>query len=259
VTDLVVFAGPVVLKPAFHAIPWQTEVQLAVIEGSGSSHFSALGAQLRDGSGRVLPALLRRYAGAERRDFDKVALAAYSAGWGLLNQVFKQEADRREVQACIASDAAFGSGLDGYAAYAADAIRGAALMVGTSSNQSANWAQGIYRTARETWQEIIDNARAGAGCYCLPRQVAARSPLPEPSGGAWQIGTSLFWYDYVAAGAAANTGNDFTHAQHHDLAAAAWTAYLVPLFAGLPWQMFVGGLAAAAGLYWAYRTSRRKA
>jgi hypothetical protein len=255
VSDLVLFAGPVVLKAAFDRIAWRTDVRVVAIPGTGSSYFGSLGVGLRDQGGRVLPNLLRRYAGGGREDFDKVALAAYSAGWGLLNQVCKQEADRREVDALIATDAAFGTGLSGYEAYAADAIQGRGLMVGTSTNNSANWAAGIYKTARETWEEIIDGARARAGVYCLPKQQSARPPMPEPSGGVWRVGSSLYWYDYVVPGSDANTGNDFTHGEHHDLAPLAWEAYLVPLFAA-DWRTYLGALLAAGGLAAAWRIWR---
>jgi hypothetical protein len=204
-----------------------------------------MGAQLRDSSGRVLPSLLRRYAGGSTRaDWDKVALTAWSAGWGLLNQVFKQEADRREVDACIATDAAFGSGLTGYEAYAADAIDGRCTFVATTTNNPANYRLGIMKTARDTWVEIQNAAVGMAGGY--PKQVGPKSPMPPASGGVWRTGKSLYWYDYVAPGSAPGHGNDFTHAEHHDLAPLAWEAYLVPLFAGTPWQLYGGlGLAAA--------------
>lgn len=242
--DLVIFAGPVILKPAFKQIPWRTPTHVVAIPGSGSSYFGSMGASLRDGSGRVLPNLLSRYASATTRaDWDKVALCAWSAGWGLLNQVFKQEFDRREVDACIATDAAFGTGLTGYEAYAADAIQGRSLMVATTTNNSANPALGIMTTARQTWLEIEQHAMdaTGAGSH----EVSAKPPMPDASGGVWRTGSSLYWYDYVAPNSPAGYGNDFTHAEHHDLAPLAWEAYLVPFFAATPWQFVVGlGLAA---------------
>jgi hypothetical protein len=243
--DLVIFAGPVILKPAFQQIPWRTPTHVVAIPGSGSSYFGRLGQQLRGGDGRILPNLLARYASATTRaDWDKVALTAWSAGWGLLNQVFKQEADRREVDACIATDAAFGSGLTGYEAYAADAIDGRSLMVATTTNNSANPAMGILKTARQTWLEIQSNAIGMAGGH--PREVGPKPPMPPASGGVWKTGSRLFWYDYVEPNSAAGYGNDFSHAEHHDLAPLAWEAYLVPLFAGTPWQLVAGlGLAAA--------------
>jgi hypothetical protein len=245
--DLVIFAGPVILRKAFDAIPWRTPTHVVPVVGSGSSYFGSLGAQLRDSNGRILPNLLQRYAGGSARaDWDKVALTAWSAGWGLLNQVFKQEADRREVDACIATDASFGSGLTGYEAYAADAAMGRSLMVATTTNNPANYRLGIMKTARDTWVEIQGAASAATGKS--PREVGPKPPMPPATGGVWRTGSSLYWYDYVAPGSAPGHGNDFSHAEHHDLAPLAWEAYLVPLFAGTPWQLVAGLGIAAAGV-----------
>ena len=246
--DLVIFAGPVIVKPAFREIPWERPTDIVAISGSGSSYFGNLGAQLRDEQGRILPSLLRRYAGVERSEIDRLSLTAWSAGWGLLNQVFKDPRDRAEVDACVASDASFGTGLTGYEAYAADAINGDALMVSHTTNNSANPALGIMKTGRETWVEIQEHAIAISGCRCEPREIDARPPMPPASGGVWKTGSRLFWYDYVAPGSPAGHGNDFSHAEHHDLAVEAWTAYLVPRSLGVPWQMLAGGLIAAAGI-----------
>jgi hypothetical protein len=246
--DLVIFVGPVIVKPAFRTIPWERPTEIVAIAGSGSSYFGSLGAQLRDADGRVIPNLLRRHAGVDRSEIDRLALCAWSAGWGLLNQCFKDERDRRDVNACIASDAAFGTGLTGYEKYAADAINGDALMVATTTNNSANPALGIMKTARETWTETQANAISLSGCRCEPREVSPRDPMPAASGGVWRTGRSLYWYDYVEPGSPAGHGNDFSHAEHHDLAVEAWTAYLVDYPSAMPWPKVVGGGLAVAGL-----------
>jgi hypothetical protein len=246
--DLVIFAGPVIVRPEFKAIPWKRPTEIVPIVGSGSSYFGSLGSQLRDSDGRVIPRLLRNYAGVDRSEVDRLALCAWSAGWGLLNQAFKDERDRRDVDACIASDAAFGTGLTGYESYAADAINGDALMVATTTNNSANPSLGIMKTARETWVETQQNAIGLSGCGCSPREVGPRDPMPPASGGVWKTGRALYWYDYVVPGSATGHGNDFSHAEHHDLAVEAWTAYLVDYPSALPWSKIVGGLLAAAGI-----------
>lgn len=257
--DLVIFAGPVIVKPAFRAIPWERETRIVEVTGSGSTHFSNLASSLQSSDGRILPGLLRRYAQVERGEVDRLALCAWSAGWGLLNRIFRVDADRAEVDACVASDASFGTGLTGYERYAADAILGTHLMVSTTTNNSANPALGIMKTGRDTWLEIQQGAReivsASTGRHYEPREVAPRPPMPRASGGVWRTGSKLFWYDYVAPGSAAGFGNDFSHAEHHDLAVEAWTAYLVPAYDGwsLPWQAWVGiGLGLTGlGIGWA--------
>ena len=268
--DLVIFAGPVIVKPSFKQIPWRRPTTIIPIVGSGSTFFANLASQLRDSNGRVLPGLLRRYAGVERSQVDKVAMCSFSAGWGLLNSMFRNEADRREVNACVLSDSAFGAGLHGHAAYAADAILGRCLTVATTTNNSANPQLGIMRTARQTWREIQEEAIEASGCHCQPNARKAREPMPAPSGGVWNTGSLLYWYDYVVPGSPDNQGDDFTHVQHHDMAALAWTAYLAPYFNGegmgeglIPsWKAAVGVGIAATGLgvgYYLYRTRKRRA
>jgi hypothetical protein len=259
--DLVIFAGPVIVKQTFKNIPWKTPTTIVPIQGAGSTHFANLAASLKDGQGRILPNLLRQHAHVSRQEVGKLYLCAYSAGWGLLNALFKVDADREEVDACVLTDAAFGTGLHGHAKYAADAIRGDKLMVATTTNNSANASLGILKTARSTWLDIQQEAIGLAQCYCEPGQVSARAPMPEPSGGVWKTGGSLYWYDYVKPGSADNQGNDLTHGEHHDLAPAAWTAYLAnPPFGVsslMGWKQWVGAGVAAAGLLASYLMLRK--
>jgi hypothetical protein len=259
--DLVIFAGPVIVKPAFKAIQWANPTSVVTVNGAGSTYFANLADSLRDGQGRILPSLLSRYARTTRDQVGHLALCSYSAGWGLLNKVFLVDADRAEVDACVLSDSAFGTGLHGHEAFAADAMDGERLMVGHSSNNSANAAMGIMKTGRSTWQEIIGAATAASG-HSLS-QTDVRPPMPAPSGGVWNAG-KFFWLDYVKPGSADNQGNDFTHAEHHDLAANAWSAYLVPYFAGksiggFPWKPVLGvGVAATGVAVAAYTLMGRK-
>ena len=262
--DLVIFAGPVIVKSAFRQIPWERETRIVEVTGSGSTYFSNLAGELQGADGRILPGLLRRYARLERAEVDRLALCAWSAGWGLLNRIFRVDADRAVVDACVASDASFGTGLTGYSRFAADAIRGERLMVSTTTNNSANPQLGIMKTGRDTWLEIQGEARdlvrSEMGRSYEPRQIAAKDPMPPASGGVWRTGAQLYWYDYVQPGSPAGHGNDLSHAQHHDLAVEAWTAYLVPEFGGwqIPWQAWVGiGLGLAGlGIGWATLRSR---
>lgn len=248
--DLVIFAGPVIVKPAFREIPWRRPTEIVEVAGpSNTTLFSGLADSLRDSSGRVLPGLLRRYAHVERSEVDHLALCAWSAGWALLNRIFQVEADRREIDACVLSDAAFGTGLHGHALMAADAILGRCLMVATTTNNSANPALGIMKTGRETWLEINQEAIELAGGRGLRmRPARAESPLTPPSGGVWRTGSRLYWYDYTAPGSPRGTGNDYSHLEHHDMAPAAWTAYLVPDFAGPSRLVLIGAALAGAGI-----------
>jgi len=257
--DVVVYAGPVILKPEFQAIQWARETKVVPIPMAGSSTFQRLAGSLKH-DGRILPALLDRYVGLQRDQIGKLALCSYSAGWGLLNEVFQIDADRAEVDACVLNDSAFGGPLRGHELFAVDAINNRKLMIVTNTNNAANVKLGIVKTARDTVTEMLDNAVADSGALFDFQRTKARPPLTQPSGGAWRLGKCV-WLDYVEPGAPDNRGNDYTHGEHHDLAAPTWQAYLAPYFAGRlysQWWKYVlaGGAAAGVG-YAAHRTLRR--
>jgi len=241
--DLVLFAGPVILRPEFSAINWHgRSVKIVAVEGAGSTYFSELAEQLRDSSGRILPNLMRRYAGSD--NFDQVALTAFSAGHGLLNKVGAVAADRARLSAMVLDDACFSGYSDppkaGYVAFGLDAARGDKLMVVTASNSSGAG----YQTGRSSWLQAWRAIEAQSGR--MPTSVSAPSPAPPASGGWWRLGGSLYWGDYVKPGSAVNTGNDLTHVQHHDLAPAIWQAYLAPWFRGPSLGIYIAGGALAA-------------
>ena len=60
-TDLVIFAGPVIVTPAHKAIDWLgRDVRIVAVNFSGSANGQALAASLKDPSGRILPSLLAK-------------------------------------------------------------------------------------------------------------------------------------------------------------------------------------------------------
>lgn len=255
---MVVFAGPVVLKPAFENIEWDRPTKVVPIPMAGSSAFQGLAMSLKR-HGRILPTLLERYVQMSRDEIDKLALCSYSAGWGLLNEVFQIDEDRAGVDACVLNDSAFGGPLRGHELFAADAIRNRKMMVVTNTNNAANANLGIMKTARETVEEMLGGAQELSGALFGFSKARARAPLTQPSGGAWRLGRCV-WLDYVSPGSQSNTGNDYTHAEHHDLAAPTWEAYLAPYFAGRifnpTWKYILGAAAVAGGGYAAYRRMR---
>lgn len=257
--DVVVYAGPVILKPGFHDIEWDRETKVVPIPMAGSSTFQRLAWSLTK-QGRILPSLLERYVGLRRDQIGNLALCSYSAGWGLLNEVFKIDSDRAEVDACVLNDSAFGGPLRGHELFAADAINNRKLMVVTNTNNAANVKLGIVKTARDTVTEMLDNAVADSGALFDFQRTKARPPLTQPSGGAWRLGKCV-WLDYVEPGAPNNRGNDYTHGEHHDLAAPTWQAYLAPYFGGRLyaqwWKYVLTGSVAAVGGYSAWRFLRR--
>lgn len=233
-TDVVFFAGPVLIKQAFRQIDWYgRDVRIIPIAGAGSSHFSNLAEQLRDSSGRILPNLLARYA--KGISVDKIAMAAYSAGHGLLNKVADVDADRVNLSAMVLSDAtfnAFNTGPKaGYVKMGLDAAHGDALFVSTTANTS----DGSHMTGRDSWELVWREVHLQGGGR--EREVGPREPAPQASGGWHRMGSLLYWGDYYSP-----AGSDLTHGQHHDVAPLIWQAYLAPYLAGKltsvwPWAL----------------------
>lgn len=252
-TDLVLFAGPVVLKAEFSDIPWEHPTVVRTVQGSGSGWFSRLAEQLRGRDGRILPTLLARYAPGIRPR--KIALCAYSAGHGLLNKVFQVREDLARVDACVLNDATFdgfGSrGKDGYVAFGMEAARGKKLMVSTTANTS----DGTHLTGRDSWKLVWKRVARATGKR--PRRTGVEAPMPRPSGGAWRLGSRFYWYDYADA----SGRSDISHGAHHDLAPETWEAYLAPYLGGsvVPWGAIAGLTFAAGGSYAAWRIYRRRA
>lgn len=234
-TDLVFFAGPVVVTKAHQSIDWRgRDVRIIPIVGEGSSTFAALAESLRDSQGRILPSLVKKYGGGIEPS--QVALAAYSAGWGLLDKICQVDADRKAVTAMILADATFSGGnpqtgqggtpKQGYVRFGKDALDGDRLLVSTTANTTS----GDYLTGRQSF-ELVWN-ELNRLCYCEPHRVSARQGLPEASGGWWQLGNACFWGDYAKPGSAPGAGSDISHADHNALSAEVMAAFLSPWLAG---------------------------
>lgn len=263
-TDLVFFCGPVVITEAHRRIDWKgRDVRVIPIIQHGSAN-AALAASLRSPDGRILPNLVARYAPGIQPE--QIALAAFSAGYGLVDPILQHPEDRKAVTAVILSDALFSQGSPqagtggvpkpGIAAFGAEAINGGKLLVATTANST----DGSHLTGRQSWLVTQDEARKLAQCSCDPAEVSARTGVPPAPGGWWNTGRDLFWGDYTQASARPNTGDAFTHAEHDTaLGPAVWQAYLAPWLAGdrgLPVWLFGAALGAALG---AVAARRRKA
>jgi hypothetical protein len=259
--DLVLFCGPVVVTQAHRSVDWRgRDVRIVPIVNDGSAN-AALAASLRGPDGRILPNLLARAAPGIVPE--QIALAAFSAGYGLMDPILQHPTDRKMVTAVVLSDALFSQGSPssgtggvpkpGIAAFGAEAINGSKLLVATTANST----DGSHLTGRQSWLVTQNEARRLAQCLCEPSEVGARSPAPPAPGGWWQTGDTLYWGDYTTAGARANSGDAFTHAEHDTIVGpAVWQAYLAPWLSGdrgLPIWAFGAMFGAALG--WA--ASRR--
>jgi len=263
--DLVLFCGPVVITEAHRRIDWRgCDVRIAPVLQSGSANNAALAASLRGPDGRILPNLLARYAPGVTPD--QVALAAFSAGYGLVDPILQHPEDRKAVTAVVLSDALFSQGnpqtgaggvpKPGIAAFGAEAINGGKLLVATTANST----DGSHLTGRQSWLATQDEAVKLARCFCEPARVSARSPVPAAPGGWWNTGSDLYWGDYTAEHARPNSGDAFTHAEHDTVVGpAVWQAYLAPWLAGdrgLPVWLFGAALGIALGAVAAQRRTR---
>jgi hypothetical protein len=248
--DLVFFlkAAP---TAADRALPWPRPTELLGIdptehrcEGADprcSSAYTRLWHALRDpATGRVMPNLLARYA--KGRQVDRVAFVGFSAAHGLLDPLVTHPADRAAISAYILLDATFGGGKAGYKAMASDAAAGRTLLVTATSNTGGDAAW------RLVWDDVV--ARTGR----RPSQIAARPPMPPPSGGAWRLGDDLFYYRYVNA----QGGTELPHWEMGKLQNAILAAHLVPYWGERSHLLWYGLAATATGGYLGYRLIKRR-
>lgn len=253
-TDVVFFAGPVLVAP-FASIDWYgRDVRVIPIAGAGSTYFADLAEQLRNPTTkRILPNLISRYAKGVTK-IDKVALAAYSAGHGLLNKVLDVDADRAEVSAVVLSDATFNAfntpAKAGYVKAGLDAADGKMLFVSTTANTS----NGTHMTGRDSFQLVWDAVASKR--WASPHDVSPRPPAPPASGGWHKQGSLFYWGNYST-----DSSNDFSHEQHHNLGAKIWQAYLAPYLDGQLTSSWVWGVAGALGglgLWFIYKGWKRR-
>jgi hypothetical protein len=251
--DLVLFAGPAIADARFNSIPWTRPTSVVVVPCLGADCATVAP---RGTDGRILPALVQKVTGKPIESWDRILLAAFSAGGRLLNEIAQVPADLERVVGLTLHDATFGEVLPGLRAAAGQALLGKKLFVATNTNNSSPITS---LTARQSIERLVLGAQADTGVAL--QVLSARPPMPAPSGGVSGAG-ALAWYDYVKPGAASNTGNDLEHVDHNYLAAKVWEAYAVSALAGsLPsssggWQTTVGvGMVALA--VWLYFHSRR--
>jgi len=189
------------------------------LNGTGSNWFASLASQYKDAQGRYLPKLVKSLTKKEISQFDKIYLAAFSAGWGLLNVITQNNQDLKRIDGLFLHDAAFGGPHNGFIKYA----KSGKLMVITSTNNSANPQLGIMKTGRESVMDILN--AAGLKLH----SAVNIQDIPRPSGGIKTNG-KVYWFDYVKHGSKNNQGNDFSHVEHHHLAPKFWNLFIIKKF-----------------------------
>ncbi len=218
--DLLIWGGPVYAdtpgKVAWRR-PTTSLVRNTGIDGIGSNAFAALAESLRDASGHILPNLLAA-AGATRGQFDKVAIAGFSAFHGLAAPLLAADGDA--IDACVLHDACFSSyaGLEkrGYVSFGARAARGEKLFVATASAGGG----GEYSTGFECVWANANAAAASAGRALQPYTPPASLPVPARGARAG----NLIVLDYQGA---------YMHGDHvNQLGVPVLDAFLAPYLAG---------------------------
>lgn len=217
-TDLLIFAGPVMLRPETAKIDWFGQsVAIALIQGAGSENFKNLALGMKDSQGRILPTILQKYArGVD--SIDRISLCSYSAGHGLVNQVGLVEADREQISAVCLSDSCFIGNTSptpqGIVNWAADGAEGKRLFVATSSLGKGE----TYLSGRDSVARVWNEASLKSGFS--PVAIKPRGPIQN---GSWQrMGEMALWGDIP----------ELTHGQHHDYHPVLWQAYLAAYWAG---------------------------
>lgn len=231
--DLVLFAGPVILKEEFDNVDWKrpTVVEAVHAPADISSSYRQLGT-------KSLDEIVSEYVGGTAADYDKIALAAYSKGGSFVDQLLRIRGNRDRVSAVILNDAVFGSQLDGLSSFLQQAAAGEKLMVVTNSNNQAS--PSLPKRARESVEDMIGPQVGNA--------LVSVDPAPGmliPSGGVWSLG-DFYWYDYVQP----NGVNDISHGAHHDLAPETWQAHLAPYLdrGGAKFLLALASVAALVGI-----------
>jgi hypothetical protein len=255
VTDLVFFLKDYPDPKLLTELEWPGETKLIGI-GPGnlsSTAFSSLAASLKDADGRILPNLLKKYApGVEP---GRIAFVGFSAAFGLLDPLARNQDDREAISAYLLLDATFDGfgakhGKPGYVEFGRDAARGDRLLVTTTAN-TATWdaaaGKPAHLTGNESWELVWNDLEAEG---FSESDISARDPMPAPDGGARQLGSLLFWYEYVKS----NGESQIAHQDMGKLRRPMLEAYLIPYWRGELGGGGMGKLIAFAmlgGLVWA--------
>lgn len=240
---------------AVQALDWPGDVKLIGVDPpSGmmcggtdprcSSAYSRMASGLTDSDGRILPNFLAHYA--KGVNVDRVAFVGFSAAHGILNPLGKHPADVADTSAVLLLDATFGGGKTGYVEFGNAAVDGDLLLATTTSNTGGDDAW------QPVWQNIIDATGA------TPKQVDAREPMTEPSGGVWRLGKSLLWYRFVDDRGKTELPHWEMGKILPDFLAATLVPYWQGKLGGFPWGPILGTAIAAGGAYAAWRLAKAR-
>lgn len=253
--DLLIWGGPVMLSN-LDGVDWgSTKPRIEVFSsgpggGIGSSSFAALAESMRDASGHVLPNLLAS-RGLRRDQFDKVAIAGFSAFHGLASALLDADADMIDaaflLDACFSSVSPTSWTKRGYVDFGARAAKRDKVLVYTASAGGGPGGQYPSSTGSECMLANLKASSEKAG-VSLGKYIP---PSPMPPGEGLRAG-ALVGIDY---GPQFNAG--FTHGDLiNRWGVQTMQAFAAPFFAGklsfgwptwATWTLAAIGVAAALG------------
>lgn len=247
----VIFFLKAVPTAAIKALPWPRETKFVALDPGSlgctgadrlcSSAYSRMWQAYGGPSGSFVETMLQRNGIS---DPERIAFLGFSAAHGLLNPLANNDRDRSLISAYVLMDATFGGGKTGYVKFLEDAARGERLLITPTSNTGGD----------DGWSAVWEAAQVATGI--APERIAARPPLPEPSGGAYQLGKLGFYYRFVNA----SGGSELPHWEMGKIQTETVEAYLLPYFqgklGGFPWKKAAGAAVLTVGLYGAYRIWR---
>lgn len=253
--DLLIWGGPVMLSN-LDGVDWgKTKPHIEVFSsgpggGIGSSSFAALAEAMRDANGHVLPNLLAS-RGLRRDQFDKVAIAGFSAFHGLASALLDADADAIDaaflIDACFSSVSPTSWTKRGYVDFGARAAKRDKVMVYTASAGGGPGGQYPSSTGSECMLANLKASSEKAG-VSLSKYIP---PSPMPMGDGLRAG-ALVGIDY---------GPQFSQGFTHGDLINRWgvqtmQAFAAPFFAGTlgfgwptwaKWTLGVLGAAAVLG------------
>lgn len=253
--DLLIWGGPV-MRSNLDGIDWgSTKPRIEVFSsgpggGIGSSSFAALAESMRDANGHVLPNLLAS-RGLRRDQFDKVAIAGFSAFHGLASALLDADADMIDaaflLDACFSSVAPTSWTKRGYVDFGARAAKRDKVLVYTASAGGGPGGQYPSSTGSECMLANLKASSEKSG-VTLSTYIP---PAPMPMGDGLRAG-ALVGIDY---GPQFSSG--FTHADLiNRIGVQTMQAFAAPFFAGTlgfgwpawaKWTLAALGVAAALG------------
>jgi hypothetical protein len=223
-TDLLIWTGPVETRN-LASVKWQRPTGVYTVGGEGSDYFSGLGRSLAPGIVGKLSDKWRAQTKPAREAPDRIAMASFSAGHGLIETVCKEAASLSQLAAVCACDSYYvakqGDIKAGYRAACERAVAGEMLVILTTGASGGMLPdKKPFPSSREAFAPLADEL--GLSEIAWPEQ-AGNVPAPERL-----LGRGLcFWLDYDAR---------FKHVEHAlKIAPAVIGAMVSPYMAGSQW------------------------